>query len=53
VDDAELLVRDRALAVPPGPAFPWAEGVARHDGRLVPLLDLLALTARFMEAESL
>jgi hypothetical protein len=50
VDDAELLVRDRALPVPQGTTLPWAFGVAKHPDGLVPLLDLPALSARFMEA---
>ena len=49
VDDAELLVRDRALPVPQGTTLPWAFGVAKHPDGLVPLLDLPALSARFME----
>jgi chemotaxis signal transduction protein len=49
VDDAELLVRDRALPVPPGTTLPWAFGVAKHAGGLVPLLDLPAISSRFME----
>jgi chemotaxis signal transduction protein len=51
VDDAELLVRGRALPVPPGTSFPWAIGLARHSGDLVPLLDLPALSSRFLEAQ--
>jgi chemotaxis signal transduction protein len=50
IDDAELVVREAALPVPPGSALPWAIGVARHPEGLVPLLDLAALSARFMEA---
>jgi chemotaxis signal transduction protein len=49
VDDAELLVRDPALPVPPGSTLPWAFGVAKHGGGLVPLLDLPSLSSRFME----
>jgi chemotaxis signal transduction protein len=49
VDDAELLVRDRALPVPPGTTLPWAFGVAKHADGLVPLLDLPAISSRFME----
>jgi chemotaxis signal transduction protein len=49
VDDVELLVRDRALPVPHGSALPWAFGVAKHGGGLVPLLDLSALSSRFVE----
>jgi hypothetical protein len=51
VDDAELLVRDRALPVPAGSTLPWAFGVAKHGGGLVPLLDLPAISSRFMEAD--
>ena len=50
IDDAELVVREPALPVPPGSTLPWAIGVARHPEGLVPLLDLTALSARFMEA---
>jgi chemotaxis signal transduction protein len=50
IDEAELVVREAALPVPPGSALPWAIGVARHPDGLVPLLDLTALSTRFMEA---
>ena len=50
VEEAELLVREPSLPVPPGEAFPWAVGVARHSDGLVPLLDLTALSSRFTEA---
>jgi chemotaxis signal transduction protein len=50
VDDAEILVRDPALPVPPGETLPWAIGVARHADGLVPLLDLAALSTRLTEA---
>jgi chemotaxis signal transduction protein len=52
VDEAEILVRDAPLPVPKGATLPWAVGVARHPDGLVPLLDLAALSSRFMEAES-
>jgi chemotaxis signal transduction protein len=52
VDDAELVVREPALPVPPGSTLPWAVGVARHPEGLVPLLDLEALSSRFTEASS-
>jgi chemotaxis signal transduction protein len=52
IDDAEVIVREPALPVPPGATFPWAIGVARHTDGLVPLLDLTALSSRFMEASS-
>ncbi len=52
IDDAEIVVHEPALPVPQGSALPWAIGVARHPEGLVPLLDLPALSARFMEASS-
>jgi chemotaxis signal transduction protein len=52
IDEAEILVREPALPVPPGETLPWAVGVARHEGGLVPLLDLSALSSRLMEVVS-
>lgn len=52
VEEAEILVRAPALPVPPGETLPWAIGVARHEGELVPLLDLSALSSRLLEAAS-
>jgi chemotaxis signal transduction protein len=52
IDDAEIVVHEPALPVPQGSTLPWAIGVARHPEGLVPLLDLTALSARFMEASS-
>jgi chemotaxis signal transduction protein len=52
VDEAEILVRDSALPVPPGETLPWAIGVARYADGLVPLLDLAALSTRLTEAAS-
>jgi chemotaxis signal transduction protein len=46
VDDADDVVRDAALPVPPGESLPWAWGVARRRGALVPILDLDALGDR-------
>jgi chemotaxis signal transduction protein len=53
IDAAEILVREPALPVPPGETLPWAVGVARHAGTLVPLLDLPAVSSRLMEAAAL
>jgi chemotaxis signal transduction protein len=50
VEDAEVLVRETALPVPPGETLPWAVGVARYAEGLVPLLDLAALSSRLTEA---
>lgn len=49
VEEAESVLYDPGLAVPPGTALPWAAAVARTDRGLVPLLDLVALGARFTE----
>jgi chemotaxis signal transduction protein len=52
IEEAEILVRQPALPVPPGETLPWAVGVARHEDGLVPLIDLSALGSRLMEAAS-
>jgi chemotaxis signal transduction protein len=52
VEEAEILLHEPALPVPAGETLPWATGVARHDGELVPLLDLSALSSRLLEAAS-
>ena len=52
IEEAEILVRQPAMPVPPGETLPWAIGVARHEGGLVPLIDLSALGSRLMEAVS-
>jgi len=50
IEDAEVLVREPVLPVPPGETLPWAVGVARYADGLVPLLDLPALSSRLTEA---
>lgn len=52
IEEAEIIVRQAAMPVPPGETLPWAIGVARHEDGLVPLLDLSALGSRLMEAAS-
>ena len=52
IEEAEILVREGALPVPPGETLPWAVGVARHPDGLVPLLDLTALGSRLLEDAS-
>ena len=39
VDDADEVVRETVLPAPPGESLPWASGVARREGNLVPILD--------------
>jgi chemotaxis signal transduction protein len=46
VDDADDVVREAVLPVPSGESLPWAAGVARRKGTLVPILDLDALGDR-------
>lgn len=46
VDDADEVVREAALPVPPGESFPWADGVAQRDGGLVPILDMALVEDR-------
>lgn len=52
VDDAEVVVRQPAMPIPPGSGLPWATGVARYSEELVPLIDLAALSSRFIEVSS-
>ena len=52
IQEAEIIVREPAMPVPPGETLPWAIGVARHEDGLVPLLDLPALGSRLMETAS-
>lgn len=52
IEEAEIIVRQPAMPVPPGETLPWAIGVARHESELVPLLDLSVLGSRLMEAVS-
>lgn len=49
VDDAEGVLRERGLPVPPEVSLPFAVGVARRPDGLVPLLDLTAVGARIAE----
>jgi len=46
VDDADEVVREAPLAVPPGEALPWATAMGRRDDGLIPILDLEALGER-------
>ena len=46
VDDADEVVREAPLPVPPGEALPWASGMGRREGDLIPILDLEALGER-------
>ena len=39
VDDADEVIREAVLPAPAGEALPWASGVARREGTLVPILD--------------
>jgi chemotaxis signal transduction protein len=49
VDDAEAVLREPGLPVPPDVSLPFAVAVARHGDGVVPLLDLTALGDRISE----
>lgn len=49
VDSADVVFRGDPLPVPGDATMPWARAVMRHEGALVPLLDLGALGARLSE----
>ncbi|HXQ27771.1 MAG TPA: chemotaxis protein CheW [Gemmatimonadales bacterium] len=46
VDDADEVVRDPVLPVPPGESLPFAAGVVQRAGALVPILDCTRLESR-------
>jgi len=52
VDDAEAVLAEEVVPVPAGESLPWALGVTRRDGQLVPILDLKALGARLLGGKS-
>lgn len=52
VDDAEAVLAEDVVPVPAGETLPWAMGVARRNGALVPILDLKALGARLLGGKS-
>lgn len=52
VDDAEAVLAEEVVPVPAGESLPWAMGVTRRDGGLVPILDLKALGARLLGGKS-
>jgi purine-binding chemotaxis protein CheW len=49
IDEAESVLYETGLPVPPGGTLPWAAAVARTEHGLLPLLDLTALAARITE----
>jgi chemotaxis signal transduction protein len=52
VDDAEEVVREPGLPVPPDISLPFAVAVARRPEGIVPLLDLTAVGTRIAETAS-
>jgi purine-binding chemotaxis protein CheW len=52
VDGAEAVLAEEVVPVPAGQSLPWALGVARRDGALVPILDLKALGVRLLGGKS-
>ncbi len=50
VDDALTVERDQPGPLPEGWELPWASGVARYEGRLIPILDMDAVAERLAPA---
>lgn len=48
VDDAEAVLVESVMPVPAGESLPWAVGVTRREGNVVPILDLKALGVRLL-----
>ena len=46
VDDADAVVRDAPVSVPPEGRLPWISGIARHHEESIPILDMGALSER-------
>ncbi|HEU5169888.1 MAG TPA: chemotaxis protein CheW [Gemmatimonadales bacterium] len=49
VEAVEEVARGDVVPLPAGEALPWATGVVRADGGLVPILDVPALGGRLLE----
>ncbi len=52
VDDADAVVRDIPIPVPPGSELPWASGLAHYHEALVPILDVELLGERLVVGDS-
>jgi purine-binding chemotaxis protein CheW len=52
VEAVDEVTRGDAVPVPAGEALPWALGVIRADGGLVPILDVAAVGSRLVEGGS-
>ncbi len=54
VDDADAVVHEAPVSVPPEARLPWISALARHNEELIPILELdelsERLTARYSEA---
>ena len=48
VDDADAVVRDLPIPVPPGGEWPWASGFARYHEALIPILNVELLGQRLV-----
>lgn len=51
VDAADAVVREAPLPVPGGWRLPWASGVARSGGDLIPIVDMVVLAERLTSVE--
>ncbi|MGH7519052.1 MAG: chemotaxis protein CheW [Gemmatimonadales bacterium] len=52
VEAVDEVTRGDVVPVPAGEALPWALGVVRADGGLVPILDVAAVGSRLVEGGS-
>ena len=52
VDDADAVVRDLPIPVPPGSELPLASGLAHYHDALIPVLDVELLGARLVTDNS-
>jgi chemotaxis signal transduction protein len=51
VDDVEELVMEAPRPAPEAWRLPWAAGVIRHEGQLMPIVDLDVLAERLISGE--
>ncbi len=52
VDDADAVVRDLPIPVPPGSELPLASGLAHYHDALIPILDVELLGERLVVGDS-
>jgi chemotaxis signal transduction protein len=52
VDDADTVIREAPESVPEGLELPWAAGVARYEGDLVPIVDMEVMAERLLSVSA-